>query len=442
LWQHGSGNRASREPVPPPSAAARCRRALSDQCTLQGRAWCRSQERRAPPSGLHSTLCPLLVCLLCAVLTKFFVTECREMGQTAIAAALADGGLEPGAVSALYVGNMLSGMLSDQQHVGPLLATAAGLNGVEATTVEACCGSGGAALRWGYMAVASGMHETVIVAGVEQMTHREIKTVTRALATASDWEKEGAHGATFVSLNGTLMSMYMDKYGIDHEAFGAFPRNAHNNASSSVHATLKKRLAPADYKNSPLITDPIRLLDACPTCDGAAAIVLTASRDVARRKGNNSVVRLAGSGAATDILCVMDRPEPLHLSAVEKSTRQALAHARIDMSAVDLFELHDAYSIMACLCLESAGFALPGQGTHFANDGHLALNGILPIATFGGLKARGHPVGATGVYQAAEVFLQLTGTAGANQVKGAQVAVTQNIGGAGASVYTHVFVEE
>lgn len=234
----------------------------------------------------------------------------------------------------------------------------------------------------------------------------------------------------------------MDKYGIDHEAFGAFPRNAHNNASTSAHATLKKRLAPADYKNSPLITDPIRLLDACPTCDGAAAVVLTASRDGARRAGSNSVVRLAGSGAATDILCVMDRPDPLHLSAVEKSTQQALTHAKIDMNAVDLFELHDAYSIMACLCLESAGFALPGQATQFANDGHLALNGILPIATFGGLKARGHPVGATGVYQAAEVFQQLAGSAGANQVKSAEVAITQNIGGAGASVYTHVFVKE
>jgi acetyl-CoA C-acetyltransferase len=292
------------------------------------------------------------------------------------------------------------------------------------------------------MAVASGLHETVVVAGVEQMTHVEAKTVTKGLATASDWEQEGAHGATFVSLNGALMSMYKEKFAVDHEAFGIFSMNAHNNASSSAHATLQKRLGPNDYRSSAVITDPVRLLDACPTCDGAAAVVLTANRDLARREGSNACVRLAGSGAATDILCVMDRPQPLHLSAVEKSTQQALSHAQVDMSMVDLFELHDAYSIMACLCLESAGFALPGQGTQFANDGHLALNGILPIATFGGLKARGHPVGATGVYQTAEVFLQLTRAAGANQVKGAEVAMTQNIGGAGASVYTHVFVRE
>ena len=226
--------------------------------------------------------------------------------------------------------------------------------------MEACCGSGGAALRWGYMAVASGLHETVIVAGVEQMTHRDNQTVTKGLAAASDWEQEGVHGATFVSLNGSLMSMYMEKYGIDHEAFGAFPNNAHNNASSSQHAVLKKRLAQSDYRNSPVITEPVRLLDACPTCDGAAAVVLTASRDLAsaRRNGINGagsgVVRLAGSGAASDLLCVRDRPDPLHLSAVEASTQQALAHAKLDMGAVDFFELHDAYSIMACLCLESA----------------------------------------------------------------------------------------
>jgi len=220
------------------------------------------------------------------------------------------------------------------QHVGPLLATAAGLERVEASTVEACCGSGGAALRWGYMAVASGLHETVVVAGVEQMTHQENQTVTKGLATASDWEKEGAHGATFVSLNGTLMSMYKNKYGIDHEAFGAFPNNAHNNASSSEHAVLKKRLAQSDYRNSPVITEPVRLLDACPTCDGAAAVVLTASRDSAsaRRAGASSgVVRLAGSGASSDILCVRDRPDPLYLAAVDRSTAQALRHAGLEI---------------------------------------------------------------------------------------------------------------
>lgn len=232
--------------------------------------------------------------------------------------------------SPLPCGFALTDALSSHQHVGPLLATAAGLERVEASTVEACCGSGGAALRWGYMAVASGLHETVVVAGVEQMTHQENQAVTKGLATASDWEKEGAHGATFVSLNGTLMSMYKSKYGIDHEAFGAFPNNAHNNASSSEHAVLKKRLSQSDYRNSPIITEPVRLLDACPTCDGAAAVVLTASRDSAavRRAGASSaVVRLAGSGASSDILCVHDRPDPLHLAAVSWSTEQALRHA-------------------------------------------------------------------------------------------------------------------
>jgi len=365
----------------------------------------------------------------------------KEMGAAAITAAMADAGVDPKRVGAVYVGNMMSGMLSDQQHMGPYLATAAGLVGVEATTIEACCGGGGAALRMGYMAVASGMHETVVVAGVEQMTHRDRDVVTKGLATASDWTSEGATGATFVSLNGDLMALYMAKYGIKAEQFAPFPVNAHRNALTSEHASLRKPVTEEAYVASRFLTDPVRLLDASPTCDGGAAVVISSSRQLSQRPGN-VFVRIAGSGAATDILAVHQRPEPLHLHAVEKSLAEALRRARLTHDAVDIFELHDAYSIMATLCLESAGFVPAGEGTAFAQDGNIALRGVLPVATFGGLKARGHPVGATGVYQAAEMLLQLHGRAGDNQVRGAEVGVIQNIGGAGASVYTHVLVRE
>eukprot|EP00960_Hanusia_phi_P067512 766644-Hanusia_phi.AAC.4 len=364
-----------------------------------------------------------------------------DMGKQAIDAALKGSGLKKDAINAMYVGNMLSGILSNQQHVSPLIATAAGLNGIETTTIEACCGSGGAALRWGYMAIASGMHENVLVLGVEQMTHSDRDSVTKGLATASHWEKEGALGETFVSLNGKLMSLYMKKYGIDREKFAPFSLNAHKNALTSVHSTLKKNVSLDDFIKSTVVKEPVTIMDASPTCDGAAAVLLTSSRELAKDKAGR-VVRLAGSGAASDILAVEDRPEPLALVAVDKSLEEALQRSGLDRNSVDIFELHDAYTIMACLCLESAGFAPPGEGTSFAADGHIGLKGILPISTFGGLKARGHPVGATGVYQAAEMNLQLREEAGENQAKGARVAVTQNIGGAGASVYTHVFIQE
>lgn len=378
------------------------------------------------------------------------------MGGAAVRAALADaglGGADGGGagdaartVGALYVGNMLSGMLSQQQHLGPLVANAAGLGLAESATAEACCGAGGAALRWGVLAVASGAYETVVVAGVERMTHAELPVVTRALAAASHWETEGGHGETFVSLNGLIMREYMRRHGVPHAAFAPFAVTAHANALAAAHATLKLAVTPESYEASRVITAPVQLLDASPICDGAAAVVLTSSRALAQSAaaaaGSAPLVRVAGSAAATDELRVASRPNPLHLAAVARSTESALALAGLARADVDVFELHDAYAIMACVSLESAGFCAPGEGTRFAAGGRLALGGALPIATFGGLKARGHPVGATGVYQAAEMHRQLQRRAGANQVPGARAALTQNIGGAGASVFTHAFVAE
>lgn len=364
-----------------------------------------------------------------------------DMGGRAIAAALRDAGLNPSVPGALYVGNMLSGILSDQQHLGPLLANAAGLGPVEAATAEACCGAGGAALRWGYLAIASGAYETVVVCGAEQMTHRELPAVTHGLATASHWPSEGGRGETFVSLNGHILSAYMARYGVKHDAFAPFAVTAHENAATASHATLRGRVTAADYAASRVLTPPVRLLDASPVCDGAAAVVLTSDPAIARGApgGKGATVTIVGSAAASDTLPVAQRPDPLVLRAVARSTAQALRQAAASQADVDVFELHDAYSIMACVSLENAGFVPRGEGTAFAADGHLGLRGSLPCATFGGLKARGHPVGATGVYQAAEAHLQLTRRAGPNQVQGAGLVMTQNIGGAGGSVFTHLF---
>mmetsp|Transcript_40706 Transcript_40706/g.100578 ORF Transcript_40706/g.100578 Transcript_40706/m.100578 type:complete len:416 (+) Transcript_40706:15-1262(+) len=363
------------------------------------------------------------------------------MGGDAIKNALKDAGIDASVPQALYVGNMMSGMLSSQQHMGALLANAAGLDNIECATVEACCGSGGGALRWGYMAVASGIYHTVVVAGVEQMTHTETATTTLGLATASDWATEGSKGATFVSLNGILMDLYMKTYGTKHADFAQFALTAHENGMTAEHATLKKKIDLETYEKARMITDPIQLFDASPMCDGAAAVVLTSRPDLIRHNGR-AAVRIAGSGAGSDLLAVADRPEPLRLRAVEKSAADALKQAKMGHKDIDIFELHDAYSIMACLSLENAGFVPRGEGTHFAKSGGLKLDGELPMATFGGLKARGHPVGATGVYQAAEMAMQLTGRAGANQVNDVEVAMIQNIGGSGASVFAQILVKE
>ncbi len=364
----------------------------------------------------------------------------RYLGAGAIRTALADAGLEGPRVDALYVGNMMSGILGHQQQLGGLLADYAGLDGTEAVTVEAACASGGAAARLAYLAVAGGMHDIVVVCGLERMTHVDRETVTRGLATAADWELEGICGESFLSLNAKLMRAYMDAYGVEAEDFAPFSITAHKNAITNPNALFHKDIDLDTYRRSRLIAEPLRLFDVSPTCDGAAAVVLAAGDTAAgiTAAQNRPRVKIAGSGAATTSLALARREALLPMRAVERSTAAALAQAHIERDDVDLFELHDAYTIMTVLSLESSGFAAPGAGVRLATDGGIGLDGELPIATFGGLKARGHPVGATGVYQLVEAHAQLSGIAGPNQVTGAEVALVQNIGGTGATVVTQV----
>jgi acetyl-CoA C-acetyltransferase len=360
----------------------------------------------------------------------------REMAARAVKAALTDAGVET--VGALYVGNMLSGMLSHQQHLGALVADASGLRGIEAATAEAACGSGGAAMRWGYMAVAGGLHDVVVVCGVEKMTHTDRYETTRALATASDWPHEGAHGHSFVSLNAIIMQEYLRRYRANRSLFATFAINAHHNAVTNPNALFQKPITVEKYEESPLVQAPIRLYDASPVCDGAAALVLGTAAIAAADRRRRPRVRVAASAGATDSVGIADRRDLLILDALVASTRKAYAQAGIGPEAIDFFELHDAFTIMAVLALEGAGFAEPGKGLWLGADGEITLEGRIPISTFGGLKARGHPVGSTGVYQLVEAYLQLTGQAGPNQVREARIGMTQNVGGTGATVLTHI----
>jgi acetyl-CoA C-acetyltransferase len=365
----------------------------------------------------------------------------RHLGAAAVKAALADAGIEPHKIGALYVGNMLSGLLAQQQQLGGLIADYTGLLGIEAITVEAACASGGAAVRIGYQAVAGGIHDAVAICGVERMTHVDRDVVTRALATAADWELEGVCGESFLSLNARLMRTYMAKHGVEAERFAPFAITAHQNALTNPNALLHKPLDLETYRQSRVVTHPIRLFDVSPVCNGASAIILVAPH-VAAALGGGSRVRIAGSAVATAPLALARRPDPLDLVAVTSSTQQAMKQAGVDHGDIDLFEPHDAYTIMTALTLEAAGFARRGDGLSFADSERIGLRGELPLATFGGLKARGHPVGASGCYQVVEAFLQLTERAGENQVPGAGVALAQNIGGTGATVVSHVLTRE
>jgi acetyl-CoA C-acetyltransferase len=231
----------------------------------------------------------------------------------------------------------------------------------------------------------------------------------------------------------------MERHGVAAEAFAPFAINAHRNALGNPNALLHKDVDVQRYLDSRMVAAPLRLFDISPICNGAAAIVL-ASANVARsaERAHRALVQIVSSAAFTDSPALSRRADPLRLMAVENSTRAALKQAGIGHDSVDFFELHDAYTIMSVLCLESAGFAAPGTGTRLGLEKRIAVDGELPISTMGGLKARGHPVGATGVYQVVEAYSQFAGNAGQNQLREPEHALLQNVGGIASTVVTHV----
>ena len=374
--------------------------------------------------------------------TRDGTTPGRELAANAIREALRSAGIGTDAVDALFVGNMTGAVLDHQQQMGGLIADYAGLAGIEAVSVEAACASGAAAARLGFLTVAGGMQDVAVICGVERMTHRDRDSVTGALAMAADWELEGSRGESFLSLNARLMRLYIDKHRKRAEDFATFSLTAHANAMTNPNAVFHKRIGIADYLDSRLVIDPVRLYDVSPTCNGAAAIIIAAGDAAKAATSDRPKIRIAASSAATAPVALERRADVLYLDAVRSSTLAALEMAGIGHDDIDVFELHDAYTIMSVLCLESAGFAPLGAATEFAQGGRIALDGDLPISTMGGLKARGHPVGATGVYQLVEGYLQLAGRAGDNQVANAATALLQNIGGTGSTVVNHILRRE
>jgi len=361
-------------------------------------------------------------------------TSIRHLSWYAIEAALDDAAISE--VDALYVGNMMSGSISHQDHLGALIADFAGLRGVEAVTVEAADASGGAALRQAVLAIKSGMVETALVVGVEKVTDQTGSAPLSAWSTAIDADYEAIHGLTPAALMAMMMRRYMYEYGVDLGDFAGFSVNAHANGAANPEAMFRNRLRAESFIKAPLVADPVSLFDMAPLGDGAAALMVTETQramDMVPKP-----VQITGSALATDHIGLHDRRNPLWLAAAESSAKKAMAQADITPADVDLFELHDAFTILAAMSLEACGFAEPGKGWQLARDGAIFKDGSIPISTFGGLKARGNPIGATGVYQVVEIAQQLRGEAGENQIEGARIGMAQNLGGTGATAVTHI----
>jgi acetyl-CoA C-acetyltransferase len=359
----------------------------------------------------------------------------RDLALTALQAAVQDsGGLKP---QSLFVGNMLAPNLSNQAHLGVLIADYAGLTGIEAVTVEAAGASGGAALRQGYLAVASGLVDTALVVGVEKFTDKVGPGVDAALATTGDADYEAVQGLTPTAQAALLMQRYMHEHEVPAGGFAGFALTAHANGAGNPHAMFQKPIRAETYAQAEMISEPLNMFDVAPNADGAAAVLLTRAALLPPDPAH-PIVRIAGSASSADTLALHDRKDLLYFDAAQVSGGKAMKQAGAILDTIDLFEYHDMYSIFAALSLEALGFAIKGQGWKLAAGGSIGLAGSIPCATMGGLKARGFPGGATGVYQAVEATLQLRGEAGADQVAGARTALIQSLGGPGSTAVSHV----
>ncbi len=357
----------------------------------------------------------------------------RELGATAVRAALDDARVE--SVDALYVGNMLSGCVNGQENLATLLADAADLLPAEAWKIEAACASGGAAVRAAALAVAAGAHDVVVAVGIEKMTDAVTGSVSAGLASAADQDYEASHGFTFVGLSALMMRRYMHEHDRSRDEFAPFALTAHRNAAGNENAMFRKPISEEEYRESPAVASPIGVLDAAPICDGAAAVVVCTKEAI---QSGQEPLRIAASAAATDTMALGARGDILELGSAAVSSSRCFEASGLGPSDMDLFEAHDAFTIITALSLEACGYAGRGEALRLAANGCVAPGGCIPISTSGGLKARGHPVGASGTYQIVDAALQLRGRAGPNQLQKARRALTQSIGGHGSVAVTHI----
>ena len=362
----------------------------------------------------------------------------RDLGVKAIRAAIKDsGGLQP---QALFVGNMLAASASHQANLGALLCEWAGLKGAEGTTAEAADASGGAALRMAYTAIRSGIVDVALVIGVEKATDVLDSDIDSLSVRTLDSDYEAAEGLTPIGQAALLMQRYIYENQVEREALAAFPMLAHANAVNNPNAMYRKPLTLETYLKAGILTEPFNLYDIAPLADGAAAVLLT-RRELVPEGLGHPLVRVAGSSLVTDRLALHDRSDPLFFDAAAVSVQRACQQAGITPAQADFFEYADITTLHAILSLEAAGLAPRGQGWRLARDHAQWQHKPLPVATLGGYKARGNPLGAAGVYQAVEACLQLRGEAGATQLPQARVGMIQALAGTGSTALTHVLMQ-
>ncbi len=359
----------------------------------------------------------------------------REIYTETALLALDDAGVDK--IDSLIVGSMSSGLFIGQEHLASLLADYLGQAPVPAARVESACASGGLALRMGFIEVASGMADIVLVSGVEKMTDVNGNEATYALGTAADQEYECYHGITFPGLYALIARAHMEKYGTTREQLAMVAVKNHHNGSMNPLAQYPYKITVEAVLNSVLVADPLRVLDCSPITDGAAAMILC-PLDMAK-KMKKPVVKIIGSGQATDTIALSSRKDITWIESTYQAAKKAYSMAGKKPQDMDVIEVHDCFTIAEICVTEALGIVEKGKGGKSVEEGVTSLQGKFPVNASGGLKAKGHPVGATGVAQAIEIVKQLREEAGPRQVKGAWVGLTQNMGGSGGSSVVHIF---
>ena len=360
----------------------------------------------------------------------------RDLITEAGADAIKDAGVEGEDIQGLYIGSMSPGLFAGQEHIGALVADYSGLSGIPATRVEAACASGGLALREAYLTIKSGAMDIVVAGGVEKMTDVTTSSAMIALMGAGDQEWEAFKGVTFPSLYALMARRHMAEYGTTIEQISQVAVKSHHNASLNPCAQFPFKVTLEQVMNSSLIADPLRLLHCSPITDGAAAVVL-ASEEVAKRLVDDPIW-IIGSSMATDTIALHDRKSLSRIDSTIIASKKAYKDAKIKPEDIDFAEVHDCFSIAEILAIEGLGFCKPGEGGKITEEGETEIDGRIPINPSGGLKGKGHPVGATGIAQAVEAVLQLRGKAGRRQVKDAEIGLIHNLGGSGATTVINI----
>ncbi len=376
-------------------------------------------------------------------LTKFGELWDRSFRQLIAEAglkAVEDSGISGKEIEALYGGSMSAGRFVGQEHVGALIADSAGLSGfhIPSTRVESACASGGIALRQGYLAVSSGLNDLVMVGGVEKMTDVVGTEATNILATAADQEWESFFGITFPGLYALIANRHMYEYGTTREQLAQVAVKNHANGMFNPHAQFHRKITVDNVINAVDVAYPLSILDCSPVSDGAASLILC-SKDVAEKHASGKpLVKIIGTGQGSDTLALHAREDICTFNATVAAARMAYKQANIKPDDVDIAEVHDCFTIGEILAIEDLGFVKKGDGGKAIEEKITTPDGKIPVNTSGGLKAKGHPVGATGVAQVAEIVSQLRGEADKRQVKNARIGLAHNIGGSGASCTVHI----